>query len=77
MASPFTLLHTEAEAIAHDAGMIDGAVKERERIIDLIERNICFDALADADGRCVHHGGKCYELRQLINKLKSNDRNRL
>jgi hypothetical protein len=72
MASPNTPLYTEDEAIAHDAGMIDGAAKERERIIDLIERRICFDALADEDGRCSHHGGKCYDLRELINKLKRN-----
>jgi hypothetical protein len=77
MASPNTPLYTEAEEMAHDAGMMDGAAKERERIIGLIERNICFDALADAEGRCVHHGGKCFELRLLINRLKSNDRNRL
>jgi hypothetical protein len=37
-----------------------GEVRERERIIALIERRICFDALADDDGRCPHHGGKCY-----------------
>jgi hypothetical protein len=44
---------------------------ERERIIALIERQICFDALADDDGRCIHHGGKCYDLRQLIKNLES------
>lgn len=44
--------------------------RERERIIALIERRICFDALEDPDGRCSHHGGKCYDLRELINKLK-------
>ena len=38
--------------------------------ITKIERNICFDALADEDGRCNHHGGKCYELRILVNELK-------
>jgi hypothetical protein len=43
---------------------------ERDRIIALIERRICFDALADDDGRCSHHGGKCYDLRELINRLK-------
>ena len=72
MPSPYTLLRTDAEEIAHDAGMMDGAAKERERIIGLIERRICFDALADEDGRCSHHGGKCYDLRELINKLKRN-----
>jgi hypothetical protein len=47
-----------------------GEARERERIIALIERRICFDALADDDGRCSHHGGKCYDLRELINRLK-------
>lgn len=41
-----------------------------EEVIDLINRQICFDALADPDGRCGNHGGKCYELRLLINNLK-------
>ena len=48
-----------------------GEARERERIIALIERRICFDALADDDGRCSHHGGKCYDLRELINRLKA------
>lgn len=48
-----------------------GKIRERERIIALIERRICFDALADDDGRCIHHGGKCYDLRQLIKNLES------
>ena len=47
-----------------------GVRAERDRIIALIERRICFDALADDDGRCSHHGGKCYDLRELINRLK-------
>jgi hypothetical protein len=47
-----------------------GEARERERIIGLIERIICFDALADDDGRCVHHGGKCYDIRQLIKRLE-------
>ena len=47
-----------------------GEARERDRIIALIERRICFDALADDDGRCSHHGGKCYDLRELINRLK-------
>jgi hypothetical protein len=46
------------------------ASAERERIIALIERRICFDALADDDGRCSHHGGKCYDLRELITRLQ-------
>ena len=47
-----------------------GIRAERERIIALIERRICFDALADDDGRCSHHGGKCYDLRELITRLQ-------
>ena len=47
-----------------------GVRAERERIIALIERRICFDALADDDGRCSHHGGKCYDLRELIKRLQ-------
>jgi hypothetical protein len=50
------------------------ATLEIERIVKLIERTICFDALADDDGRCSHHGGKCYELRQLINSLKGENK---
>lgn len=46
-----------------------GVIWERARIIAQIERNICFDALADPDGRCTYHGGKCYDLRQLITTL--------
>jgi len=53
-----------------EQGIELGELKERERIIALIERRICFDALADDDGRCPHHGGKCYDLRELINRLK-------
>jgi hypothetical protein len=50
-------------------GFYAGRIKERLSIIVEIERRICFDALADDDGRCIHHGGKCYDLRQLIKKL--------
>lgn len=50
-----------------------GRKLERERIIKRIEDHICFDALADDDGRCIHHGGKCYELRQLISKLEKGE----
>lgn len=49
-----------------------GAKAQLERVIEQIERNLCFDSLADPDGRCGNHGGKCYEFRQLINKLKGN-----
>jgi hypothetical protein len=43
--------------------------QEREYVISRIERRICFDALEDPDGRCSNHGGKCYDLRELINVL--------
>jgi hypothetical protein len=46
---------------------------ERNRIVKRIENQICFNALADADGRCSNHSGKCYELRQLINSLQATD----
>jgi hypothetical protein len=61
-----------------------GEVRERERIIELIKRQVCFDALADHDametfrmahpevvGRCEHHGGKCTDLLNLIARLES------
>lgn len=46
-----------------------GASRERVEIIRQIRQQICFDSLADEDGRCSHHGGKCYELLQLIAAL--------
>jgi len=51
-----------------------GVKQERERIIKRIENQICFDALADSDGRCSNHGGKCYELRQLIKSLQGENK---
>jgi hypothetical protein len=61
-----------------------GEKRERERIIELIKRQVCFDALADHDlmetfrmahpeivGRCAHHGGKCTDLLNLIMKLEN------
>lgn len=69
MSSPNTRLRTEEEELMYDAGLMDGRDKERTRIVGEIERQICFDAQADEDGRCTHHGGKCYELRQLVNAL--------
>ena len=61
-----------------------GEARERERIIGLIERRICFDALDDHKamatfrmahpevvGRCGNHGGKCTDLLLLIEKLKA------
>ena len=47
----------------------EGAQIERERIVERIQAIICFDALADEDGRCIHHRGKCYEIGQLANEL--------
>ncbi|MGI9142715.1 MAG: hypothetical protein ACR2IJ_05945 [Fluviibacter sp.] len=60
-----------------------GRHAERELMIGLIERQVCFDALADHEamasfrsahpeivGRCEHHGGKCSDLLLLIHKLK-------
>ena len=40
--------------------------QERNRILKRVRDQVCFDALADEDGRCENHGGKCYELLQLI-----------
>lgn len=48
-----------------------GRTERQLEIVALIERIICFDALADDDGRCNHHGGKCYDIRQLIKRLES------
>jgi hypothetical protein len=61
-----------------------GEVRERERIVELIKRQVCFDALADHEsmeifrdtrpeivGRCAHHGGKCTDLLNLIARLES------
>jgi hypothetical protein len=61
-----------------------GEVRERERIVELVKRQVCFDALADHDametfrtahpeivGRCAHHGGKCTDLLNLIARLES------
>ena len=61
-----------------------GATAERERIVERIRAQVCFDALADHDemadtrliyptvvGRCAHHGGKCTDLLLLISELES------
>jgi hypothetical protein len=58
-----------AEAV-RSAELYFGAKAERLRIIKQIERQLCFDALADSEGRCRNHSGKCYELRQLITSLE-------
>lgn len=60
----------------------DGVATERERIVETIKRNICFDALADHEamapfriehpevvGRCSNHGGKCTDLLLLVEGL--------
>jgi hypothetical protein len=47
-----------------------GDKAERNRILTKFERQICFDALADSEGRCGNHSGKCYEIRQTITELQ-------
>ena len=51
---------------AHAAGI----KTERKRIIERIKAQICFDALADQDGRCSNHSGKCYEIGLLVKELE-------
>ena len=38
MASPYTLLMTEDQEIAYDAGLIDGRDAERKRILESVEK---------------------------------------
>lgn len=45
--------------------------QERDFIIGRIKSQICFDALADEDGRCSNHMGKCYELGLLVRELEN------
>jgi hypothetical protein len=52
------------------ADLYFGAKAERDRILTKFERQICFDALRDDDGRCGNHAGKCYEIRQAITELQ-------
>lgn len=47
-----------------------GECRERERIIERIKAQICFDALADQEGRCSNHSGKCFELGLLVKELE-------
>ena len=47
-----------------------GECRERERIIERIRAQICFDALADQEGRCANHSGKCFELGLLVKELQ-------
>jgi hypothetical protein len=61
---------SEDKKLAFDNAFESGQVAERDFIISRIKAQICFDALADADGRCKNHSGKCYELGQLIAELK-------
>jgi hypothetical protein len=60
----------DRSAAVRSAELYFGAKAERLRIIKQIERQLCFDALADSEGRCGNHSGKCYELRQLITSLE-------
>ena len=64
------LTHKEFETVIREAVNL-GKKNARAEFVGLIEREICFDALADSDGRCGNHGGKCYELRLLINSVKA------
>lgn len=61
----------------------EGRSAERDYLIEQIERQVCFDALADHKsletfrhahpeivGHCAHHGGKCSDLLTLIHNLK-------
>lgn len=50
--------------------IISAIMTERARVIKRIKDQVCFDALESIDGRCRHHGGKCYELLELISKLE-------
>jgi hypothetical protein len=58
-----------SEAV-RSAELYFGAKAERDRILTKFERQICFDALADDDGRCGNHSGKCYEIRQTITEIQ-------
>jgi hypothetical protein len=42
-----------------------------EAFIKLLNNQICFDAKAEGDFRCEHHGGKCYELGLLIDQIRT------
>lgn len=60
----------QEQALMREIYGFDAGVKSAtERITMRIKDQICFDALADPDGRCSHHGGKCYELGLLVQKL--------
>lgn len=69
----FVLTTTAGDAV-RDFYRKQGAAVEREYLIGRILGQVCFDAQNDADGRCSHHGGKCYELLQLIAVLKEGNK---
>lgn len=48
-----------------------GSSLATKHAIKRIKAQICFDALADSDGRCKNHSGKCYELGLLIKELEN------
>lgn len=60
----------DTSGTVHSAELYFGAKAERLRVLSKFERQICFDALADSDGRCGNHAGKCYEIRQTITELQ-------
>ena len=64
--------HAYADLIqeSEKQGIGIGVKRERERIIGRIKAQICFDALADQDGRCSNHSGKCFELGLLVKELE-------
>lgn len=76
-------LQTESGEKVRDNYRNQGRMAERDYLITLIERQVCFDALADHKdvakfrlehpaivGRCSNHGGKCSDLLLLIHELK-------
>jgi len=60
----------DTSGTVHSAELYFGAKAERLRVLSKFERQICFDALAESDGRCSNHAGKCYEIRQTITELQ-------
>ena len=55
---------------AGDEFFDEGIEFEQQRIIGRIKAQICFDALADQEGRCSNHSGKCFELGLLVKELE-------
>ena len=55
----------EAQRLALLVVMNEGAIRERERVVELINRKICFDNL---EGRGCDHQA-CYELLDLLKKV--------